>query len=136
MYTTHARAQAWVTYGKPAYMCLRAYTWPYLESLMSRGPGRIERTIRELLDAHPELAFVTDDLVRHCYPGITTIERKHQVSVLRAAQHVIAHDRNWTARRSASAAGARIAQADRIKIRCYSGVTGGLLSPLRAPTQE
>jgi hypothetical protein len=67
---------------------------------MSRGPGRIERAIRELLDAHPNLAFVTDDLVRHCYSGVETIERKHQVSVLRAAQHVIAHDRNWTARRS------------------------------------
>jgi hypothetical protein len=26
---------------------------------MSRGPGRIERAIRELFDAHPDLAFVT-----------------------------------------------------------------------------
>jgi hypothetical protein len=62
---------------------------------MSRGPGRIECAIRELLDAHRDLAFVTDDLVRHCYPGITTIERKHQVSVLRAAHKVIANDRDW-----------------------------------------
>lgn len=62
---------------------------------MSRGPGRIERAIRELLDAHPDLAFVTDDLVTHCYPGITTIERKHQVSVLRAMHKVIANDPDW-----------------------------------------
>jgi hypothetical protein len=67
---------------------------------MSRGLGRIERAIRELLDAHPDLAFVTDDLVRHCYPRITTIERKHQVSVLRAMWNVIGNDQDWTARRS------------------------------------
>jgi hypothetical protein len=66
---------------------------------MSRGPGRIERAIRELLDAHPDLAFVTDDLVRHCYPGIPAIERKHQVSVLRAAHKVITGDRDWYATR-------------------------------------
>ena len=64
---------------------------------MSRGPGRIERAIRELLDAHPDLVFVTDELVEHCYPGITTIERKHQVSVLRAAHNAIANDRDWRA---------------------------------------
>jgi hypothetical protein len=68
---------------------------------MSRGPGRIERAIRELLDAHPDLAFVTDELVEHCYPGTTTIERKHQVSVLRAARKVIAGDRDWIAWRIA-----------------------------------
>jgi hypothetical protein len=32
---------------------------------MSRGPGRIERAIRELFDAHPDLAFVTDELIEH-----------------------------------------------------------------------
>jgi hypothetical protein len=64
---------------------------------MSRGPGRIERAIRDLLDAHPDLAFVTDELVEHCYPGVTPIERKHQVSVLRAAHRVVAGDPDWTA---------------------------------------
>jgi hypothetical protein len=67
---------------------------------MSRGPGRIERAIRELLDAHPDLAFVTDDLVEHCYPGVAPIERKHQVSVLRAAWNVISRDSDWGALRS------------------------------------
>jgi hypothetical protein len=62
---------------------------------MSRGPGRIERAIRSLLDSHPDLAFVTADLVRHCYPGVTTIERKHDVSVLRAAQKVMLPDPDW-----------------------------------------
>jgi hypothetical protein len=65
---------------------------------MSRGPGRIERAIRVLLDAHPDLAFVTDELVEHCYPGISAIERKHQVSVLRAAQKVVTVDPDWSTR--------------------------------------
>jgi hypothetical protein len=72
---------------------------------MSRGPGRIERAIRELLDANPDLAFVTDELGEHCYPGVTPIERKHQVSVLRAAHKVIAGDPDWTARESESQGG-------------------------------
>jgi hypothetical protein len=62
---------------------------------MSRGAGRIERAIRALFDAHPDLAFVTDDLVEHCYPGVAAIERKHQVSVLRAARSVIENDPDW-----------------------------------------
>ena len=67
---------------------------------MSRGPGRIERAIRVLFDANPDLAFVTDELAEHCYPDAKAIERKHQVSVLRAAQKVIASDPDWEAWRS------------------------------------
>ena len=64
---------------------------------MSKGPGRIERTIRALFDAHPDLAFVTDELTEHCYPDARPIERKHQVAILRAAHKVVAHDPNWQA---------------------------------------
>jgi hypothetical protein len=66
---------------------------------MSRGPGRIERAIRALLDAHPDLAFVTDELAEHCYPDAEAIARKHQVSVLRAAWNVLKDDPDWTAHR-------------------------------------
>jgi hypothetical protein len=62
---------------------------------MSRGPGRIERAIRALFDAHPDLAFVTDELAEHCYPG-QVIGKKHQVAVLRAARNVLKHDPDWT----------------------------------------
>jgi hypothetical protein len=48
---------------------------------MSRGPGRIARAIRQLFDANPDLAFVTDELCEHCYPDARPIERKHQVAV-------------------------------------------------------
>jgi hypothetical protein len=64
---------------------------------MSRGPGRVERAIRALFDAHPDEAFVTDELCEHCYPGVT-IEKKHRVAVLRAAWNVLKHDPNWAAR--------------------------------------
>ena len=57
---------------------------------MSRGPGRIERAIRALLDAHPDEAFTTDDLAAHCYPDADVIEHKHRVAVVRAANKVIA----------------------------------------------
>jgi hypothetical protein len=45
---------------------------------MSKGPGRIERAIRELFDDNPDLAFVTDELCEHCYPAARPIERKQQ----------------------------------------------------------
>lgn len=64
---------------------------------MSRGAGRIERAIREVFDTHPDLAFITDELAEHCYPDATTIERKHQVSVLRSAHKVAAADPDWEA---------------------------------------
>jgi hypothetical protein len=67
---------------------------------MSRGPGRIERAIRELFDAHPDFAFVTDELVEHCYSDVRPIERKHQVAVLRAAWKVIDADPDWSAYRT------------------------------------
>jgi hypothetical protein len=74
---------------------------------MSRGPGRIERSIRELFDANPDLAFVTDELCEHCYPGVRPIERKHQIAVLRAARNVLKADPNWTAKRECGDQGNR-----------------------------
>jgi hypothetical protein len=65
---------------------------------MSKGPGRIERAIRALFDTNPDRAFITDELVEHCYPGAGTrfpIEKKHTVAVLRAAHKVVARDPDW-----------------------------------------
>ena len=46
---------------------------------MSRGPGHLERALRALFDASPDLAFVTVELVEHCFPDIAEkdIRRKH-----------------------------------------------------------
>jgi hypothetical protein len=65
------------------------------DAKMSRGPGRIDRTIRGLFDASPDGAFLTADLVKHCSPGNARIERKHEVSVLCTARKIIASDPNW-----------------------------------------
>jgi hypothetical protein len=62
---------------------------------MRRGPGRLERAIRALFDAHPDEAFVTNEIATHCYPEAKTIERKHQVAVLRAARKVVEDDPDW-----------------------------------------
>jgi hypothetical protein len=62
---------------------------------MSRGPGRIERAIRELLDTSPDRAFMTADLAKHCFAGADWIERKHEVSVLRAVRKIVADDPDW-----------------------------------------
>src|SRR5215469_232136 len=62
---------------------------------MSKGPGRIERAIRQLFDANPDRAFITDELVEHCYPDAAYIEKKHTVAVFRAAHKVVARDANW-----------------------------------------
>jgi hypothetical protein len=64
---------------------------------MSKGPGKIERSIRQLFDGSPDLAFVSVELVEHCYPGITeqNAERKHFISVLRAANKITAEDPDW-----------------------------------------
>jgi hypothetical protein len=72
---------------------------------MSRGPGRIERAIRQLLDQHPDEAFTTDDLCVACYPWLAAdvvvdrayfdrteaggIEHKHRVAVLRTLDRMI-----------------------------------------------
>jgi hypothetical protein len=69
---------------------------------MSKGPGRIERAIRQLFDTNPDRAFITDELVEHCYPGAGSrfpIEKRHTVSVLRAAHKIIARDPDWQERK-------------------------------------
>lgn len=75
---------------------------------MSRGPGRIERAIRELFAANPDLAFSVVDLVEHCYPGVTEPEKKHTVSVIRAARRVVEKDPDWTLGHSGRQGGALV----------------------------
>ena len=62
---------------------------------MSKGPGRIERSLRELFANNPTEAFTTDDLVTIAFPGANRIEKKHRVSVLRAARRIVDTDPNW-----------------------------------------
>lgn len=82
---------------------------------MSRGLGRIERAIRTLFAADPDMAYTTEDVCAACYPGANEwkvedklhgielrwgVERKHRVAVLRAAKKLIASDPDWRCRSS------------------------------------
>lgn len=62
---------------------------------MSRGPGRVERAIKAAFDAEPNRVFTTEYLCAHVYPGATKIEKKHRVSLIRAAKRVVQRERNW-----------------------------------------
>jgi hypothetical protein len=68
---------------------------------MSKGPGRIERAIESLFIAQPDSAFTSDELCLHAYPNLNPserrlIQRKHAVSVIRAAKKVCARMPDWT----------------------------------------
>ena len=64
---------------------------------MSRGPGRIERTLAELLSHNHTDAYTTDELCLACFPDEPGIEKRHRVSVLRAMQKV-RNNLGWIAR--------------------------------------
>ena len=78
---------------------------------MSRGSGRIESAIRELFAANPDLAFSVVDLVEHCFPDSDperNLEKRHSVSVIRAAHKVVAKDPDWTIWRGETQGGALV----------------------------
>ena len=62
---------------------------------MSRGPGRVERAIKAAFDAEPTRVFTTEYLCAHVYAGATKIEKKHRVSLIRAAKRVLQRELNW-----------------------------------------
>ncbi len=53
---------------------------------MGKGPGRVERAIEAAFIAEPDNAFTVDDLCDRVYRGVNRIEKKHRVSVIRAAK--------------------------------------------------
>ncbi len=42
---------------------------------MSRGPGRVERAIYNLIEDHPDGAWTTEDLCRLIYPTANCVEK-------------------------------------------------------------
>ena len=62
---------------------------------MSRGPGRVERAIKAAFEAEPTRVFTTEYLCTHVYAGATRIEKKHRVSLIRAAKRVVQREPNW-----------------------------------------
>lgn len=55
---------------------------------MSRGPGRVERAIEAAFRENPATTFSAAELCLIAYPGINRPEKRHRVSVIRAADKV------------------------------------------------
>jgi hypothetical protein len=62
---------------------------------MSRGPGHVERAIKAAFDAEPTRVFTTEYLCEQVYSHATKIEKKHRVSLVRAAKRVVQREQNW-----------------------------------------
>ena len=90
---------------------------------MSRGPGRVERAIHDLIDKHPEGAWTTADLCRLIYPTDSRVEKKHRVAVIRAAKTITDKTgdryRDWHMRR-AGVAGRAVALFNSANVMSYS----------------
>jgi hypothetical protein len=55
---------------------------------MGRGPGGVERRLKEIFESEPNGVFSTETLCRLVYPGIKSVQKKHRVSVLRAIKNL------------------------------------------------
>jgi len=73
---------------------------------MSFGPGRIERAIAATFFVNPSMTYTVDELVAITYPSVNRIEKRHRVTVRRAANKVAA--REWWSCSPAERPGHRI----------------------------
>ena len=86
---------------------------------MSRGPGRIERAIRGLMDTEPHGAWTVEDLCERVYAGINCVEKKHRVSVQRALRRVVDGDADWLLFRS-DQVGGTLVLVNHANVRSYA----------------
>ena len=85
---------------------------------MSRGPGKIERAIRQLMAAEPTGAWTVEDLCERVYAGINRVEKKHRVSVLRALRRAVRDDADW-ALWTSEGIGGRVVLVNRTNVESY-----------------
>ena len=86
---------------------------------MSRGPGRIERAIRGLMDTEPHGAWTVEDLCERVYAGVNRVEKKHRVSVQRALRRIVEGDPDWCLFRS-EYVGGTLVLVNRANVRSYA----------------
>jgi hypothetical protein len=75
---------------------------------MGKGLGHVGRAIEAALIAEPDNAFTVDDLCDRAFPGINRIEKKHRLSIIRAAKSVAKRRANLESRRSETLGGTMI----------------------------
>ena len=71
------------TYSLPRIKCFPKAKLDHWETLMSKGPGKVQCAVRQLLISNPDSAFTIEDICRRVY-AIETVEKKHKVAVYRA----------------------------------------------------
>jgi len=74
---------------------------------MSRGPGRIQRAIYDLIAGDEHGAWLVSDICKHEYSQIDRVEKKHQVAVNRALSSMPLPD-PWEARYSGTRGNMRV----------------------------
>jgi hypothetical protein len=84
---------------------------------MSKGPGRVERAIEDVFTARPDATFTVDELAAYVFHGVNYVEKKHRVSVIRAADKV-AQRLNWMGRR-AERRGGQVVYSNLLNARSY-----------------
>ncbi len=62
---------------------------------MSRGPGRVQRRIKELMQSEPSGAWTVEDLCDRVFEDAGQVKKKHRVSVIRALRTVVVDDPDW-----------------------------------------
>ena len=73
---------------------------------MARRRGKIQRTILALMQEQPDHAWTTEGLAEIVYDGVSHVEKKHRVSVLRAMTAVTKNDPDWRLWKSQTRGGA------------------------------
>lgn len=58
------------------------------------------RAIKAAFDAEPTRVFTVEDLYAHVYGRANKIEKKHRVSLIRAAKRVLQRESDWRMIRS------------------------------------
>jgi hypothetical protein len=61
---------------------------------VSRGPGCIQRVIEAVFRDNPSATYSAAELAALAYPGAVSIEKKHRVATIRAAD-AAAHECRW-----------------------------------------
>jgi hypothetical protein len=94
-----------------------------METLMSKGPGRIERAILAAVEADPDNAFTTAELVEKAFPRIKVnykIRKKHRVSVLRAAKKLTTQGKGLNNFLTGEGLGGQLVFFNRYNVKSYA----------------
>ena len=83
---------------KEQAIAVKCFPHPHVaneETFMSKGPGRVQRIISQMIAEEPEGAWTTDEICRRVYPDGASVDKKHRVAVLRALRRMKFPSNDW-----------------------------------------